>query len=292
MRLRVRWITLSSLLATTVAATMVVVLPSPAGAAAPKAAEPEYYLALGDSLSVGVMPDSSGVNQPTNQGYVDELYTRAKLRYPGLELVKLGCSDETTTSMISGGACKYEGAGSQLQAAEAFLRLHRDSVRLVTIDIGARDVYGCITPGGADTACLLKGLGTVAKNMPVITSRIRFAAGLKPRIIGMNYYNPALAGWIGGKDGQDKAKQSQLIAGLLNAKLAINYGFWGIRVADVATAFRTGEWTPMVPSFIGDLPLNVFMIIAHSWMFSHAPANYHPKDTGYRIIADAYTAQL
>ncbi len=85
MRLRVRWITLSSLLATTVAATMVVVLPSPAGAAAPKAAEPEYYLALGDSLSVGVMPDSSGVNQPTNQGYVDELYTRAKLRYPGLE---------------------------------------------------------------------------------------------------------------------------------------------------------------------------------------------------------------
>ena len=297
MRPRTR-ISLSAAVAVTLAAVLVPALaPATSAAARPQAgkqaaADPEYYLALGDSLALGVQPDATGANKPTDDGYVDKLYARAKLRYPGLELVKLGCADETTTSMISGGTCSYPGGASQLQAAETFLRQHRGKVRLVTIDIGARDVYGCISPDGADTGCLLKGLATVGLKMPAIASRLRIAAGLKTRIIGMNYYNPALAAWITGEDGKSQADQSQLLAGLFNAKLAANYGFWGMRIADVAKTFRTSEKTPLVPTFLGDLPMNVFMIIAHTWMFSSAPGNYHPRSSGYDLITDAFTAQL
>ena len=74
----------------------------------------------------------------TRAGYPDQVYAALHRSRPGLELVKLGCPGETTTTMINGGICRYAG-GSQLKAAEAFLRAHRGRVLLVTIDIGAND---------------------------------------------------------------------------------------------------------------------------------------------------------
>lgn len=293
MRRRVR-ISLSTLAAAAVVAAVIPTLtPGTAAAARPAAADAEFYLALGDSLALGAQPDlATGANRPTGEGYVDKLYARARASNPNLQLVNLGCMDETTSSMIRGGTCTYQGASSQLQAAEKFLREHRGSVRLVTVDIGARDVYGCISPEGSDTACLLKGVATVGLNMPAIASRLRLAAGLGTRIIGANYYNPALAAWVTGAEGQQQAEQSQLLAGLFNTKLTVNYGLWGMRIADVAKAFKTGEETPTVPTFLGDLPQNVFQVIAHTWMFSPAPANYHPKGTGYDLMTDAFAAHL
>lgn len=57
-------------------------------------------------------------------------------------LVKLGCSGETSYTMIRGGICRYP-AGSQLAQAKHFLRTHRRHVSLVTIDIGANDPNSC-----------------------------------------------------------------------------------------------------------------------------------------------------
>lgn len=99
---------------------------SPAIASATPA---HYYLALGDSLA-GQMPGASS----TNQGYVDDLYADLHAGDPALQLVKLGCSGETTTTMRNGGICAYS-AGSQLAAAVQFLRAHRGSVHYVTLDI-------------------------------------------------------------------------------------------------------------------------------------------------------------
>ena len=58
---------------------------------------PSYYLALGDSLAVGIQPNAAGALLPTNRGYVDHLYALSKLHQPSLRLRKLGCSGETTT---------------------------------------------------------------------------------------------------------------------------------------------------------------------------------------------------
>src|SRR5215831_9559396 len=113
-----------------------------------------YYLALGDSLSQGVQPDASGASVRTRYGYPDQLYTVLRSRQPGLRLVKLGCPGETTVTMIHGGICSYAG-GSQLAAADRFLRAHRGRVWLVTLDIGANDPNSCITQPSASklTAC-------------------------------------------------------------------------------------------------------------------------------------------
>src|SRR5262249_59354102 len=77
---------------------------SPASAAPPS----RYYLALGDSLSVGTQPNGSGVSTPTNEGYADNLLTIYRAEIPELQLVKLGCIGETTTTMVQGGGlCTY-----------------------------------------------------------------------------------------------------------------------------------------------------------------------------------------
>jgi len=75
-----------------------------------------YYLALGDSLAQGVQPDPAGASVATRHGYPDQLAAALRQRDPGLRLVKLGCSGETTGTMISGTHCAYP-AGSQLAAA-------------------------------------------------------------------------------------------------------------------------------------------------------------------------------
>ena len=64
------------------------------------------------------------------------------MKHPFLRLKKLGCSGETTTTMITGGVCDYT-AGNQLAQAMAFLQTHR--VVLITITIGGDDILHCIT---------------------------------------------------------------------------------------------------------------------------------------------------
>ena len=102
---------------------------------------PRHYLALGDSLAVGIQPDASGTNVPTDQGYPDQLAAMLQWRDRDLWLVKLGCSGDTMMGfVINGGICSYPGGGTQLTAAAQFLRQHRGQVGLVTIDIGANDL--------------------------------------------------------------------------------------------------------------------------------------------------------
>src|SRR3954447_2036211 len=141
-----------------VAAVMVSVL---ALGAAPASAHPRpagYYLALGDSLAAGYQPD------PTigrDQGYVTKVYD-ALAHGRRWELRNLGCDGATTTTLLAGGGgCSYDGAASQLAAAERFLRLHPRRVDLITIDIGGNDLNHCAAGGTIDQACALAAIGTV-----------------------------------------------------------------------------------------------------------------------------------
>ena len=117
---------------------------SPAVASADTSPPPTYYLPLGDSLAAGYQPGGQG---DTNQGYANQLFTTltSGSNNPGLQLQKLGCSGETTTTMLNGGICTYPGTGanSQVEAAVQFLAAHPGRVKYVTIDIGANDVQKC-----------------------------------------------------------------------------------------------------------------------------------------------------
>lgn len=255
---------------------------SAASAAVPRAT---YYVALGDSLSKGYMPPAGD----SDQGYVDQLYARLHQQQPRLQLVKLGCSGETTTTMRTGGICTYAGAESQLAAAVAFLRAHRGAVKYVTIDIGANDIDGCVTNGALDQACVGRGVLSIAGNLFGILSALRQAGGFGPQYAGMTYYDPFLAAWLLGPAGQDLARQSVQIINLVNGLETFEYRLFGLKVADVSGAFQTNNFTE-VPFQGATAPINVALICA--WTFMCTQNNIHANVTGYGVIAQAFAAVL
>ncbi|TAM92487.1 MAG: SGNH/GDSL hydrolase family protein [Jatrophihabitans sp.] len=224
-------------------------------------------------------------NGNSDQGYVDDLYRHLKRTDPSLVLVKLGCSGETTTTMIDGGVCTYP-EGSQLAAAEAFLSAHRPHVRYLTLDIGANDVDGCAPGGAIDLRCVGAGLATIATNLHTILAGLRAADGGFPRSVAMTYYDPFLALWLTGAQGRVAAGMSVALLVALNTIEATGYGAYGFRVADVFGAYRTADFTPAASG----LPVNVQTLCALTFMCTLA--NIHPNPTGYQVIADAFAAQL
>jgi len=251
-----------------------------------------YYLALGDSLSQGVQPDAAGTSVPTEQGYADQLYAELHRGQPALQLVKLGCTGETTATMIHGGICRYRG-GSQLAAAVAFLSAHRGHVVLVTIDIGANDPEDCGSQLSvrAVTACVGTNLPEVASNLGTILTRLRAAAGPDVRIVGMSYYLPALAEWLNGTLGQLVTRVSERLAAVYNNLLNRAYANSGVRVANVFDAFETSDFgnRVAVPG-VGTVPRNVARICQWTWACANPPRgpNQHANEAGYGVIAQAF----
>jgi lysophospholipase L1-like esterase len=241
-----------------------------------------YYLSLGDSLSTGYQP---GLGD-TDQGYADQLFPGLKAAVPSLELVKLGCRGETTTTMIKGGICPYD-QGSQLGAAAMFLRDHPGQVRYLTIDIGGNDVNRCVK-SGASTGyqvgyqCIVKAVGTVAANLWAIVSKVRATGGTAPVYAGMTYYDPVLAAWLTGKSGQALARTSVPLVGAVNDMERMLYSWADFRVADVSKAFASGDFRTQA----GGLPLNVSRLCL--WTYMCLRKDIHPNADGYQQIARTF----
>jgi lysophospholipase L1-like esterase len=267
---------------------LVVILMLCGSALAHATAAQTFYVALGDSLAVGYQPINGG--GPTTQGYADDLFNQYNKRIPGLNLEKLGCPGETTSSMVQGGVCSnYPAGSSQLDAAINFLQHHK--VALVTLDIGANDVDGCVSPTTIDKTCIDSGFASVSANLPWILGQLRKAADPNTLIVGMNYYDPFLAAWELGGNGQSLALQSLVAATEFNILLGSIYQVFRVPVADVAQAFRIYNFLP-VPS--ENVPVNVFLTLAWTWMGAPAPIgpDIHPNAAGYAVIASAFAAKI
>ncbi|MDI2126757.1 SGNH/GDSL hydrolase family protein [Yinghuangia seranimata] len=248
---------------------------------------PTYYVSLGDSLARGYMPGQGD----TDQGYTDLLYNALKAKDPGLQHVKLGCSGATTSTLLNGGGrCAYP-EGTQLAAAEKFLREHRGKVRFVTLDIGANDVARCAAPSGIDMRCASDSLHTVGTNLTAILKRLRAAGGAGPQYAGMTYYDPFLAAWLTGANGQQLAYLSEFVQELLNGVISTDLRTRGFAVADVAGAFSTRAFTPTVPlPGVGQVPLNVARIC--QWTFMCTRQDIHANPVGYQVLADTFAGVL
>src|SRR3954451_5652286 len=270
-------------------------LGAPAAAAHPQ----RYYLALGDSLAVGVQPDGPPPYNETSSGYPDQLLGLLRSREPGLVLVKLGCGGESTRSMIEGsllppapscGPPDYYAARyaqkTQLATAVQFLRTHRDQVTLVTLDIGSNDLEACIPT--ADAACIQAGLRDLAPRLTTILHALRHAGAT--RIVGMTYYDAFLGAWLAGPDGEAFARATNDNVLSADATLTRVYRAAGARVADVAGAFHIADFTPTT----GGLPLNVTLTCRWTWFCAPPPLgpDVHPTTEGYGVIARAIAARV
>ncbi|MGH9529976.1 MAG: SGNH/GDSL hydrolase family protein [Terriglobales bacterium] len=274
--MRIRWISLS---------VLIMLCVSTLANAAPQST---YYLALGDSLAIGIQPSAKG-DVPTNRGYADDIFFFFRNRVPGLKLKKLGCSGETTATMVSGGVCDYGNEPSQLARAVHFLKNHH--VGLVTLDVGANDIDHCISVAGIDNACVSAAVASVISNLPVILSELRAAAGPYTPIIAMNYYDPFLAAWALVPNGQVLAAESLQATNDFNSLLEKAYGAFSIPVANVAYAYAINDHD-VIPNI--NLPVDVFRALAWTWMALPPPLgpDVHPNDIGYAAIALAFIEKI
>jgi lysophospholipase L1-like esterase len=190
------------------AAVLFVLAALPASANEGRGDDQAGYLALGDSVAFGYSPllVHAGLagNPAVFVGYPDIV-----ARSLDLHLVNASCPGETTGGFLSvtngkDYAClgyrshfplhvSYPAA--QLAFAIQYLSTHHN-VRLVTMDIGANDVFKLQTAcGGVATACFASGLPDVLAgidaNLRVIYNAIRNVAHYHHTLVTLTYYSLA-----------------------------------------------------------------------------------------------------
>ncbi len=180
------------------------------------------YLALGDSVA-------AGTQQPllfTDNAYPNVLFDKLEKKYGFDEFVNLACPSDDSAEMLDGNDAKlpgspvgsfcygalsplqavnpnpYFGADSQLAAALQYIDENPGGVRLITLTIGANDIFVCsdlYSPGTPEfDQCIGVQLFNWAENLgreDGIIDSLRDAAPGVP-IVAMNYYNPDLAFWL------------------------------------------------------------------------------------------------
>jgi hypothetical protein len=250
------------------------------------------YLALGTSLAVGFQPGRG----ETDKGYVDVLWRRMQEQIPGLTLRNLGCPGETSRSMVTGkhSLCHY-AAGSQLDAAVAFLEANPGIVAFITLEVGANDlVERCLRDTfRLDRDCAADLLPRLQTRLTHIVEALA-AAGSSAPIIAMTYYDPLLGLWGLVPGGRALARADQRVWAQLNATFVTAYEDAGITVADVATTFQVDNFTDtvLVPGR-GELPVNVANTCAWTWFCSPRFAgDPHANAIGYRKIAHTFELEL
>src|SRR5215813_737784 len=191
------------------AAGMVPALPAWAGSVTGSAAN-GTYLGLGDSVAFGFVPPQAV--PPPNYlsahsfvGYPEDVAQALSIR-----VSNASCPGETTESMLVAGVvsngCENspfsptgyrtlfplhaEYQGTQMEYALKYLSAHRDT-QLVTIDIGANDVFLCqntMKDGCASPAELQAVLQGIRANLTAIYTQIRDVAHYQGLLVALTYY--------------------------------------------------------------------------------------------------------
>jgi len=255
---------------------LVVLLPlALLGGTIPASANDEAgYLALGDSVAFGFNPIVFTTN-PTN--------TKAYVGYPEVlseDVVNASCSGETSSSLIAGppdnGCAAFRSVaplhvsytGTQLAFAVAYIRSHPDT-RLVTIDIGANDLFVLLRTCGTSSSCFAAGfpamLSALGRNLVTIYGSLR-AAGFTGHLVALTYYLT------------DYTDQNAAAAiGGINQVVAVVTTQFGGRVADGFAAFQREA-----AEFGGDSCAAGLLIRVPS-----GGCDIHPSAAGAEILAEA-----
>ena len=167
----------------------------------------EDFLALGDSVAFGYDPLVRDPSEAEN--FIG--YPEALAALLGVDVVNASCPGEASGGFISlssplDNGCrgwrfgtprtppfplheKYRTA--QLDFAVKFLRHHRQT-RLVTIDLGANDLFVLQRGCNSDETCVISGipqmLQTLGANLAEIYRRIRVDAHYRGQIVALTYY--------------------------------------------------------------------------------------------------------
>ena len=233
----------------------------------------DYYLALGDSIAFGYQPGKADNAPPTafDSGYVDLLAAQLRKLAPKIQAVNYGCPGESTVTFTKGG-CPWLGQGlklhdafrgSQLKAAESFLRAHPDQVSPITVTLWGNDVAPLSQKGkGAPRA-----IAAVAARLNTILKQLR-AAAPDSEIIVTGAWNPEA----------DQLARTQPLYRSLDSAIAR------------AAAASNAHVAQMFPVFNGSGSARAQRARLCAQSFICSQGDVHPTDAGYRAMADAFMA--
>ena len=277
-------------LAGTAMVAAVSLIPALPAAAAPLngAAGNGTYLALGDSVAFGYVPPQA-VPAPdyfdasSFVGYPEDVAQALHLR-----VSNASCPGETTASFYIPGAqsngCEnspgssvgyrteyplhVQYAGTQMLYALGYLATHRNT-RLVTIDIGANDVFLCqetTADACASPAELQAVLKKIEANLAVIYALIRDVARYHGPLVALTYYS------------LDYADPTQ-VAGTeaLNSAITSVTEKFGGKIADGFAAFEGPS------AAFGGSPCAAGLLIK----LPDGTCNIHPSPEGHQLLAQA-----
>jgi hypothetical protein len=264
----------------------------PAPAAAGTGHGVPYYLALGDSLAAGYQP-GQGL---THEGHVHDIRRTFAERLGGLRLHNVACVGETSRSLITGlhSACRY-AAGSQLDAALAFIARHPGRIAFVTVNVGPNDLFGhCLWRRGVfERACVVGLMPGVERRLTRILDALGSALGSNIPTASMTYFDPLLGLWLvpGGKP---LARMSLRAMKAANRGFRSTYADAGVLTADTARTFEVGDFDHSVKvSGLGRIPGNIANTCRLTWFCSSRFfGDPHPKRSGYHKIAHTFNRQL
>jgi lysophospholipase L1-like esterase len=170
----------------------IVSAPPVAAAEPPKFNPPKaYYLALGDSFAYGFTNAKYLAGLPPSAfdtGFVDVFAQQLRTIQPSIRVVNYACVGESTRTFMTGPCLGNtlgiglhdDWSGTQLDAALAFLSMHKGEVSPITITLWANDVRELAESCNQDFACILDGapatITRVATNLKTILTRLRSAA--------------------------------------------------------------------------------------------------------------------
>ncbi|MQS35853.1 SGNH/GDSL hydrolase family protein [Streptomyces katsurahamanus] len=246
-----------------------------------------YYVSLGDSLASGFQPD---VQRDTDQSYTDKLFAQLKKTDANLRHIKLGCTGETTATMIKRGPCSYQDSAgrtvSQLDKAVDFLKVNGVQVKFLTLNIGGNDLGVCFQAGAIDVNCSLQALKTVDTNVGRITSAINAASSTQTHLAGANSFNPFLVTFLAGAQGKETALQSAGGQQAFNEIVAKHYKANHFTLVDFAAAYSSFAFTPDVDvAGLGKVPTNVARLCQFTFVCG-ALQDIHPNPAGHQVFAD------
>jgi lysophospholipase L1-like esterase len=232
----------------------------------------KYTLLLGNSLSFGYQPNKD-VFDPTSftRGFGTLFVQRlnAIRQHSRVTEINLACPGETTETFVAGG-CYYRDLfdlplhtlyrGSQLDAAEDFLRTHRGQVNPIILSLAANELYRpYLLDCNGDEACVSAripgAIQAMTDNYEVILSRLRALEPNATLLILVEYRFPRFPRSF-------------------NDGLAALYQ--RVRAAGRAYGATLVESNPI----IGTDPCALLFIC-------EAERDIHPTDAGYRALADA-----
>jgi len=253
----------------------------PAGSATAAATKQDVYLALGNSLAVGV-----GATKPERLGYVPRLFHEVRPNLKVRRLVNLARSGETSATFIAGG---------QLAGAVAAIADLTNEVRLVTLDIGGNDLLALLVAPGSPCVADPRGalcrqamalaLAQFIPNYTTSLATLRQALEAQPgaeRLAVMTYYNP----WSGTGSPYEAAVDVALLGGDRTVDCAA-------AAADPANA-GLNDLIACIGRRYGATVVDVYpLFVGRGPTLTHVAAgDIHPTDAGHLVIAGAFQRAL